>query len=72
MTVLNAIMNVFGFFVLCAVGCSIGMLFSFLILYVTRKSANYGKWEDLITKAFWKIAFIGVILTICAYAFILK
>lgn len=72
MTVLNAIMNVFGFFVLCAVGCSIGMLFSFLILYVTRKSANYGKWEDLIAKAFWRIAFIGVILAICAYAFILK
>lgn len=72
MTVLNAIMNVFGFFVLCAVGCSIGMLFSFLILYVMRKSSNYGKWEDLIAKAFWKIAFIGVILAICAYAFILK
>lgn len=72
MIVLNAIMNVFGFFVLCAVGCSIGMLFSFLILYVMRKSSNYGKWEDLIAKAFWKIAFIGVILAICAYAFILK
>ena len=72
MIVLNTIVNVFGFFVLCAVGCSIGMLFSFLILYVMRKSANYGKWEDLIAKTFWRIAFIGVILAICAYAFIMK
>ena len=72
MFILDAIVNVFVFLMICTVACGMGMLFSFLILYVTRKSANYGKWEDLITKAFWKIAFIGVILVICAYAFILK
>ena len=72
MIILDAIVNVFVFLVLCTVACGIGMLFSFLILYAKRKSVDYDKWEDLIAKSFWKIIFIGVIVALCICAFILK
>ena len=72
MIILNAIMNVFCFLALCTVACSVGMFFSLLILYAKRKSVDYDKLEDLVAKSFWKIIFIGVIIALCAYAFILK
>ena len=72
MIILDAIVNVFVFLVLCTVACGIGMLFSFLILYAKRKSVDYDKWENLIAKSFWKIIFIGVIVALCICAFILK
>ena len=72
MIILDAIVNVFVFLVLCTVACGIGTLFSFLILYAKRKSVDYDKWEDLIAKSFWKIIFIGVIVALCICAFILK
>ena len=72
MIILDAIMNVFVFLMICTVACGIGMLFSFLILYAKRKSVDYDKWEDIVAKLFWKFIFIGVIITLCVYAFILK
>lgn len=72
MIILDAIVNVFVFLVLCTVACGIGTLFSFLILYAKRKSVDYDKWEDLVAKSFWKIIFIGVIVALCICAFILK
>ena len=72
MIILDAIVNVFFFLVLCTVACGIGTLFSFLILYAKRKSVDYDKWENLIAKSFWKIIFIGVIVALCICAFILK
>lgn len=72
MIILDAIMNVFVFLMICTVACGIGMLFSFLILYAKRKSVDYDKWENLVAKSFWKIIFIGVIVALCICAFILK
>ena len=72
MFILDAIVNVFVFLMICTVACGIGTLFSFLILYAKRKSVDYIKWEDLIAKSFWKIILIGVIIALCVYAFILK
>ena len=72
MIILDAIVNVFVFLVLCTVACGIGTLFSFLILCAKRKSVDYDKWENLIAKSFWKIIFIGVIVALCICAFILK
>ena len=50
MFILDAIVNVFVFLMICTVACGIGMLFSFLILYAKRKSADYDKWEDIVVK----------------------
>lgn len=72
MIILDVIVNVFVFLVLCTVACGIGTLFSFLILYAKRKSIDYANWEDLVAKSFWKIIFIGVITALCICTFILK
>lgn len=72
MIILDAIVNVFVFLVLCTVACGIGTLFSFLILCAKRKSVDYANWEDLVAKSFWKIILIGVIVALCICAFILK
>ena len=72
MIILNAIMNVFCFLALCTVACGVGMFFSFLILCAKRKSVNYDNWEDLVAQSFWKIIFVGVIIVLCVYTFILK
>ena len=72
MIILDAIMNVFVFLMICTVACGIGTLFSFLILCAKRKSVDYANWEDLVVKSFWKIIFIGVIVALCICAFILK
>ena len=72
MIIPEAIENIFCFLALCTAACCIGMLFSFLILYAKRKSVDYDKLEDLVAKSFWKIIFIGVIIAIYVYAFILK
>ena len=72
MIILDAIVNVFVFLMICTVACGIGTLFSFLILCAKRKSVDYGIWEDLVAKSFWKIILIGVIIALCICAFILK
>lgn len=72
MIILDAIVNIFIFLMICTAACGIGTLFSFLILCAKRKSADYSNWEDLVAKSFWKIIFIGVIVALCICAFILK
>ena len=72
MIILDAIVNVFVFLVLCTVACGVGTFFSFLILCAKRKSIDYNNWEDLVAQSFWKIIFIGVIVALCICAFILK
>ena len=72
MIIPEVIVNIFSFLMICGAACGMGMLFSFLILYAKRKSADYDKWEDLIANSFWKIIFIGVIVALCICAFILK
>lgn len=76
MIILDAIVNVFVFLMICTVACGMGMLFSllfsFLILCAKRKSADYDKWEYIVVKLFWKIIFIGVIVALCVCAYILK
>lgn len=72
MIILDAIVNVFVFLVLCTVACGVGTFFAFLILCAKRKSVNYDNWEDLVAQSFWKIIFIGVIVALCICTFILK
>ena len=72
MFILEAIVNVFVFLMICTVACGMGMLFSFLILCAKRKSVDYDKWEDLVARVFWKIIFLGVIIALCVCTFILK
>ena len=72
MIILDAIVNIFVFLMICTVACGIGMLFSFLILYAKRKSVDYDKWEDIVAKLFWKFIFIGVIIALCVCTYILK
>lgn len=72
MIILDAIVNVFVFLMICTVACGIGTLFSFLILCAKRKSVDYCNWEDLVAKSFWKIIFIGVIIALCVCTYILK
>lgn len=72
MIILRAIENVICFLALCATACSVGMFFSFLILYAKRKSVDYEKWEVLIARSFWKIMIFGVVIALCMSVFILK
>lgn len=45
MFILDAIVNVFVFLMICTVACGIGTLFSFLILCAKRKSVDYNNWR---------------------------
>lgn len=72
MIILDTIVNVFVFLVLCTVACGVGTFFSFLILCAKRKSVNYDNWEDLIAGSFWKIMIFGVVIALCVSVFILK
>lgn len=72
MFILDAIVNVFVFLMICTVACGMGMLFSFLILCAKRKSVDYDTWEDLVARVFWKIIFLGVIIALCVCIYILK
>ena len=72
MFILDAIVNVFVFLMICTVACGMGMLFSFLIVRAKRKFVDYDTWEDLVARVFWKIIFLGVIIALCVCTYILK
>ena len=57
------ITNVVMFIGLCIVACSIGMLFTMLLLFAKRNSPNYDIWENRVAKVFWRIIFLCFLIS---------
>ena len=57
------ITNVAMFLGLCIVACSIGMLFTMLLLFAKRNSPNYDIWENRVAKIFWRIIFLCFLIS---------
>ena len=57
------ITNVVMFIGLCIVACSIGMLFTMLLLLAKRNSPNYDIWENRVAKVFWRIIFLCFLIS---------
>ena len=58
-TIASAVItNVAMFLGLCIVACSIGMLFTMLLLFAKRNSPNYDIWENRVAKICWRIIFL--------------
>ena len=57
------ITNVAMFLGLCIIACSIGMLFTMLLLFAKRNSPNYDIWENRVTKVFWRIIFLCLLIS---------
>ena len=57
------ITNVAMFLGLCIIACSIGMLFTMLLLFAKRNSPNYDIWENRVAKVFWRIIFLCFLIS---------
>ena len=57
------ITNIVMFIGLCIVACSIGMLFTMLLLLAKRNSPNYDIWENRVAKVFWRIIFLCFLIS---------
>ena len=63
-TIASAVItNVAMFLGLCIVACSIGMLFTMLLLFAKRNSPNYDIWENRVAKIFWRIIFLCFLIS---------
>ena len=57
------ITNVVMFIGLCIVACSVGMLFTMILLFAKRNSPNYDIWENRVAKVFWRIIFLCFLIS---------
>ena len=63
-TIASAVItNVAMFLGLCIVACSIGMLFTMLLLFAKRNSPNYDILENRVAKIFWRIIFLCFLIS---------